>query len=269
MLGNEENNGNSSGDVIEGGEIFNLEWDRREELILKGWAEKASCYQIMHDRSFKRYWCLNSWFAIPIIIFSTITGTGNFAQESFGLEYKYYIIYTMATINIFTAILQTISQYLTIGQKVEGHRLAAVSWDKFSRKIKVELAKDRNSRQNVGEFLSNSQETYDRLIEITPSLPVDTIRWFNKLANDGINKDDTKGCCLCFYQCCCFPCGVDACNCRCKKKEKYEVERLQTKNKMMNIELPEILGKIDPVKINNNLETKNVYSIYGDDMENI
>ena len=37
----------------------------------------------------------------------------------------------------------------------------------------------------------------------------------------------------------------------------------------MNIELPEILGKIEPVKINNNLETKNVYSIYGDDMENI
>jgi len=252
-----EEQNNEEGDIVE-----NNEWDDREEQILKGWSEKSSCYQLMHDRSHKRYWCLNSWFAIPIIIFSTITGTGNFAQESFGEDYKLYIIYTMATINLFTAILQTVSQYLTIGQKVEGHRLAAVSWDKFSRKIKVELAKDRQSRQKVGEFLSNSQETYDRLIEITPNLPNDALRWFNKLAKDGVNRDNTKGCCLCAYQCCCFPCGIDACNnCRCNK-QKYEEERIKTKNTMMNIELPEILGHIQPVRVNNDVKQTNQYSIY-------
>ena len=172
------------------------------------------------------------------------------------------MIYSIAAINILTAILQTISQYLTIGQKVEGHRLAAVSWDKFSRKIKVELAKDRESRQNVGEFLSNSQETYDRLIEITPSLPADTIKWMNKLAESGANTDDNRGC-GCLFKCCCFPCGCTGCRCICCKKKKYEEKYNRTKSKMMNIELPEILGKIEPVKVNNyKVVAKNIYSIY-------
>tara|TARA_Y100000590_G_scaffold466867_1_gene643658 strand:+ start:773 stop:1732 length:960 start_codon:yes stop_codon:yes gene_type:complete len=240
-------------------------WDDREEHILKGWAEKSSCLQLMHDRSHKRYRCLNAWFAIPIIILSTIAGTGNFAQESFGDTYKYYIIYTIASIGILTGILQTISQYLTIGQKLEGHRLASISWDKFARKIKVELSKDRKSRQNVDEFLSNSQETYDRLVEITPSLPNDSIRWFNKLVNEGVNSDDTKGCCLCGYLCCCFPCGIDCCN-NCKRKSKKDnQDMIRTRNTMQNIEMPEILGKIQPVIINNDVivnKKKNRYSIY-------
>jgi len=236
----------------------NFTWDDREENILKGWAEKASCFQLMHDRSHKRYWCLNAWFAIPIIIFSTITGTGNFAQESFGEDYKLYIIYTIATINIITAILQTISQYLTIGQRVEGHRLAAVSWDKFSRKIKVELAKDRDSRQSVGEFLSNSQETYDRLIEITPNLPQDTIRWMNTMVDKGVNRDNIT-CCTCLYKCFCFPCGCGCCMC---KKKKHIEKYANIKKTMTDIELPEILGKIQPVKVNKDSSSKNIYSIY-------
>ena len=248
-------------------EPMNKTWDEREESILKGWAEKAACYQLMHDRSHKRYWCLNAWFAIPIIIFSTITGTGNFAQESLEDSLKLYFIYSIASVNIFTAILQTISQYLTIGQKVEGHRLASVSWDKFSRKIKVELAKDRESRQNVGEFLSNSQETYDRLIEITPSLPADTIKWMNKLIDTGGNSDSNRGC-GCIFKCCCFPCGCSGFKCICCKKKYYEEKANRTKSKMMNIEIPEILGKIEPVRVNNyQVVKKNIYSIYGDEAE--
>jgi hypothetical protein len=40
---------------------------------LKKWADKGQCYKAMHERSYKRYWCLNAWFNIPVIIISTIT----------------------------------------------------------------------------------------------------------------------------------------------------------------------------------------------------
>ena len=66
--GGSDNNSNVAVSIDEN---INKTWDDREESILKGWAEKAACYQLMHDRSHKRYWCLNAWFAIPIIIFST------------------------------------------------------------------------------------------------------------------------------------------------------------------------------------------------------
>ena len=58
-------------------------------------------------------------FIIPIIIFSTITGIGNFAQESLEDSLKLYFVYSIASINIITAILQTVSQYLTMDK--EGH----------------------------------------------------------------------------------------------------------------------------------------------------
>ena len=241
----------------------NYSWDDKEEEILKGWSEKGSCYQLMHDRSHKKYWCLNTWFAIPIIILSTVTGTGNFAQESFGPEYKYYIIYTIATLNILVAIMSTVSQYLQLGQNVEGHRLASVSWDKFSRSIKVELSKDRNSRQNVDSFILNCQEQYDRLVEITPNMPSDSIRWFRKLVKDGVDRDEKKGCRLCCYQMCCFSCGLDCCNikCCCKKNNEEEIENI--KKSLQNIELPEILGYIKPIDINNKEnDYKNKYDIY-------
>ena len=45
-------------------------WKSEQEDILKVWADKALCYKAMHDRSTKKFWCLNAWFNIPIIILS-------------------------------------------------------------------------------------------------------------------------------------------------------------------------------------------------------
>jgi len=240
-------------------EVIELcEWNDRVELILKGWGEKASCFQLMHDRTYKRYWYLNTWFAIPIIILSTLTGTANFAQESFGEAYKYYIIYTVASVNILVGLLQTIAQYLKLGQMVEGHRLASISWDKFSRKLKVELSKDRNSRQNACQFLLNSQETFDRLIEITPVLPQDTIQWMNKMIDTGSNIDENR---CCFYKVCCFPCGCRSCLFICDKDKYYKKKKL-VKSKIGNIQFPEILGNLEPIQVNSDNISNNQYSIY-------
>ena len=52
-------------------------WRKEQEDILKKWADKALCYKTMHDKATKKYWCLNAWFNIPVIILSTLTGTGN------------------------------------------------------------------------------------------------------------------------------------------------------------------------------------------------
>ena len=48
-----------------------FKWKNEQEDILKNWADKALCYKAMHDRAYKKYWCLNAWFNIPVIILST------------------------------------------------------------------------------------------------------------------------------------------------------------------------------------------------------
>ena len=60
-----------------------MQWKDNTENIFKKWCDHAVCYSWMHDRSFKKFNCHYSWFTIPVIILSTITGTANFAHERY------------------------------------------------------------------------------------------------------------------------------------------------------------------------------------------
>ena len=60
-----------------------LIWHKQQEDILKDWAEMAASYRWLHSRSYNEFKKQNMYFALPVIIISTITGTANFAQSSF------------------------------------------------------------------------------------------------------------------------------------------------------------------------------------------
>lgn len=224
-------------------------WKSEQENILKKWADKGQCYKAMHERAYKKYWCLNAWFNIPVIILSTITGTGNFALDQFG-DYAQYAVFALGGLNLFSAILSTIAQYTGVAQKLESHRIAAVTWDKFSRKIQVELAKSRCDRTPARDFVNGCQETYDRLVEVSPIMPNDMIRWFNNMIETGEFEEKLSEFNTCCYECFCFPFGCKACkgpSCRKNKKRNENLEEL--KKAWKEVELPEILGIIKPTEI--------------------
>jgi len=215
-------------------------WKKEQEHILKKWADKALCFKLMHDRANKKYWCLNAWFNIPIIIISTITGTGNFATGSMTTNVE-NMIFLLGGLNIFGAILATIATYTGIAQKIESHRVASIAWDKYSRKIQIELSKSRDDRVNSNDFVKISADEFDRLIEISPILPNDIIRWFKNLVETGQFEESMPDCTHFIYDCLCFPCGCNLCEC-CHKNSN-------NKDTFQNIELPEIIGKIKPTVI--------------------
>lgn len=251
------------------------EWNNEQENILKAWSDKASCYKIMHDRSHKRFWCLNAWFSIPIIIFSTITGTGNFAQDTFDESTRPTIILLLGTINLLSAILLSIKGFLNVAEKGEAHRLSSVDWGKFGRKIRVELSKQRKDRQKCKMFMNTMQEDYNRLVEGQLSISADIIRWFTKLIETGEYDHDKGGCSICVNECFCFPFGIPLCGCKCLKrlfcwcdccKNKDKVRRRKDNlDNFANIELPEIIGKIEPTFIagKNDNNGEDDYKIYG------
>ena len=251
-----------------------IEWREQNEQILKSWADKAQCYQMLHDRAHKRYWCLNAWFAIPVIIFSTITGTGNFAVENIEQSWRQQFLFGVGAINILSAIITTIAQFIGVAQKSEGHRLASIHWDKFSRRIKIELSKVRTERVDCNNFMETCQLEFDRLIETSPNIPTDVTRWFRTLIKEG-NKEEVGGCQLCIYEFCCFPFGMECCNqnngcfscfscfpcCESKKCEN---------NIITGLEMPEIVGNIKPTIINtSNAENDNEYDIYNQNISNV
>lgn len=155
------------------------EWKTEHEKILVEWADKAMCYRWLHGRSHQAYSKTNAWFTIPVIIMSTLTGTANFAQDRFPEDVKPLAQMSIGAVNIFAGILTTIAQFLKIGELNEAHRVSAISWDKFYRNIKVELAKSRDERMHVGHMLKICKEEYDRLMETSPSINDKIIKQFN------------------------------------------------------------------------------------------
>ena len=110
---------------------------------------------------------------IPVIILSTITGTANFAQDRLPEEYRGYFAMAVGGLNLFTAILTTVAQFLKVSELKEGFNSALQSWDKFNRAIKLELMKKPSERIN------NAKKDYDKLVDESPILPPDIIILFN------------------------------------------------------------------------------------------
>jgi len=156
-------------------------WTKEQEQLLAEWSEKASGYRWLHSRAEKLYRCRNYTFTIPVIILSTLTGTANFAMDSFvPEEYKQMAMACVGGVNIFAGILSTLQNFLRYAELMEGHRLALVSWSKFGRDIAVELALEPKMRKPAFDFLTVCRAEFDRLIEQSPSIDDDIIKSFKK-----------------------------------------------------------------------------------------
>ena len=65
-----------------------------------------------------------------------------------------------------------------------------LSWDKFYRNIKLELAKSRNERTPVYQMLKSSKEEFDRLMEISPDIEDKVLDKFKMVIYNKEKDDD-------------------------------------------------------------------------------
>ncbi len=156
-------------------------WHPQQEKILKAWGEAAACYRYMHYQAYCSYKNLSMKFTIPLIIVSTITGTANFAQETFPPTVQPFVPSAIGGLNLITAIATTIMQFLKINELMEGHRVASVQYGKISRTIRLELTLPLSERtQNGTNMIENMRAEYDRLIEQSPNVPKKMIDSFER-----------------------------------------------------------------------------------------
>lgn len=167
----------------------NQKWTKEQEELLASWSERAAGYRWLHSRSEKLYRCRNYTFTIPVIILSTLTGTANFAMDSFVPEsHKQMAMACVGGVNIFAGILSTLQNFLRYAELMESHRVCEVSWSKLSRDIAVELTLEPKMRKPAFDFLNVCRAEYDRLIEQSPPIDDDIIKKykgeFNELDED-------------------------------------------------------------------------------------
>tara|TARA_Y100000389_G_C17381280_1_gene474526 strand:- start:109 stop:1083 length:975 start_codon:yes stop_codon:yes gene_type:complete len=170
-----------------------FKWTREQEELLAEWSEKAKCYRWLHARSEKLYRIRNYTFTIPVIILSTLTGTANFAMDSFVPEEKKQLaMAAVGSVNIFAGILSTLQNFLRYAELMESHRLSELQWSKFGRNIEVELALEPKRRKSAHDFLKVCRAEYDRLIEQSPTIDDKIIHQFKRaFKNVKICKPDS------------------------------------------------------------------------------
>ena len=165
-----------------------IKWTEDDDVILKEWVDKSACFKWLHEKSYKKYKKSYLRFMIPVIVISTLTGAANYALQRIpDTTYQSYAQLIVGTFNIFAAIISTVSQFLKTAELKEAHNIAAKSWDKFNRLLKIELQRNPNERTNKREIFSFSVREYDRLVEISPDIPNDIINEFKELYKDSLD----------------------------------------------------------------------------------
>jgi hypothetical protein len=103
---------------------------------------------------------------------STLTGTANFAQSSFPAAMQSYIAQLIGGVNLITAIMSGIYQFLKISENMESYRVASISYGKLSRYISTELSIPIKDREVSGaECVKNCRLELDELITKSPAIP--------------------------------------------------------------------------------------------------
>ena len=154
-------------------------WHKQQEDILKDWSEMAASYQWLHSRSYNKFKSQNMWFALPVIIISTVTGTANFAQSSLPEDAQTWAPAAIGFLNLTAGLITTVAQFLRVSEQMEGHRASGVEYGKLARNIEVELSLPASERNSGGlEYIKQCRGDIDRLIEQSPDIPMKILNQF-------------------------------------------------------------------------------------------
>jgi len=156
-----------------------ITWSSPLEKYFKECGEQSECLSVCHKNAEAIYSHRRTFVDIPVIILSSL---GGFLQ--IGSEQMFHgasgATIGLGLVSLFIGILSTIGSYFGWSKRAEGHRIASIQYEKLYRFLSVELALPRNERIGATDLLKISKESIDRLQEISPMLPNETIFWFKR-----------------------------------------------------------------------------------------
>lgn len=157
----------------------NISWSSQIEYYLKEVAEKSHSYSYLHKKAEAKYDYSRTFIDIPSITFSTIAGTLSIGNESlFGEKNAPYSSIGIGILSLVVGVLGTIGSYFSWGKRAENHRLAHLQYGKLYRFIQIELSLPREQRIRCSDLMKIVRETYERLQELSPLIPIKLIEDF-------------------------------------------------------------------------------------------
>ena len=142
--------------------------DQLENLIAKE-AEKSRGYAWLHMREEQKNSFKNNYIQIPVIVFSTLSGTASVGSSSLFSGNQNIASIVVGLVSITVGILNTLGGYFGYARRAEAHRIAYLQYSQIFSWVSIELSLPRNERMPPGQLLLQLREQMKRLAEVTPS----------------------------------------------------------------------------------------------------
>uniref|UniRef100_A0A6C0BTD6 SMODS and SLOG-associating 2TM effector domain-containing protein n=1 Tax=viral metagenome TaxID=1070528 RepID=A0A6C0BTD6_9ZZZZ len=167
-----------------------IKWTPEQQRLLINWAEKATGYAWLHNRSVNYFKNRNLYIAIPASFFGYIAGATSFISSSDGGG-NIYISTMIGVCGILAGLLTNFQEIFTFKELGEQHRISALRFLSFFRDISCELSIHPNHRTDPIEYITMKRMELDKLLEQSPMPPQSIINEFNrKFKKVQIHKPD-------------------------------------------------------------------------------
>ena len=163
-----------------------IHWNQQLEEILSQEGERALCFAWLHNKSQARVSKYDTNIALPVIVLSTIAGTGSIASQSlFGNSQAAGIVIGLISLSV--GVMNTVSNYFGFAKRSEAHKISAMTYGKIHKFIVIELSLPRKERMKAKDMLKIIREQLERLAETSPQIPDPIISMFNEKFHDQKN----------------------------------------------------------------------------------
>ena len=167
-----------------------IKWTPEQQRLLINWAEKATGYAWLHNRSVNYFKNRNLYIAIPASFFGYIAGATAFISSGDG-DGNIYISTVIGVCGILAGLLTNFQEIFTFKELGEQHRISALRFLSFFRDISCELSIHPDHRTDPIEYITMKRMELDKLLEQSPMPPQSIIDEFNiKFKKVEIHKPD-------------------------------------------------------------------------------
>jgi hypothetical protein len=171
-------------------------WTDPLEQLLITWAEKASGYAWLHQKSSIVFKKKNLCLSIPASIFGYVAGISVLLSNDVFSDCSHIsngpaIRGLIGITAISAGILSNFQEMFTFKEEAEKHRIAALRFLSFFREISCELSLDPKYRSAPMDYITLKRFEFDKILEQSPDIPECIISQFNKkFKNLSIHKPD-------------------------------------------------------------------------------
>lgn len=169
-----------------------IEWNSRLEDYFATTGEKAHCLSWIHKHAEALYSKRTTWIDLPVIVMSGVLGFLSVGSTNMFAGNETAATSAIGAGSLFVSILNTIGSYFGWAKRAEGHRIANIQYSKLYRYLTIEMSLPRHERMTPYELLKYSREMVDRLQEVSPLLPHESISAFREKFGDAKYNDIAK-----------------------------------------------------------------------------